>query len=824
LSATLSTEHPPRVQVSFIKKVQGLFQPYRYKVLYGGRDSVKCLAVGTRVIMADGTLRPVEAVQLGEQVLGPDSQPRTVVQTTRGFGPLFRVRQTSGMAYVVNEHHLLALKKSEAAKHEYRLMPSGRPRSPHGRYPTDGDVVYLTPEQWLAKSRKWQSHFRGYRAGVLHFDKQPVLIDPYFLGVWLGDGTARELRITAADEEIIAYCQEYAALHGGVCSIRGKAENKAKDLGLYRKQGRRNLLWEPFKAYGLPLNKHIPQAYLTNTEEVRLALLAGLLDTDGYMARNGYVISQANAALASQIKYLADTLGFRTSITRYTPRCGNNGVLCTAYRIHINGDTWRIPCRVKRKQIRQAEVRKAKDFRLSEISIEPAGEGEWAGFELDGDHLFLLEDGTVTHNSWSIARALLLRASKQPTRVLCCRQVQNSLAESVHELLANQIKELGLEDFYRVLENEIVCTKHKSEFIYTGLAKHTKESMKSFEGIDIAWVEEAADVKKDSWDILEPTIRKPGSEIWVSFNPDLDTDETYLRFVLHPPPGAWVQFLTWRDNPWHSAESEMTRQAMQARSTIEDYENVWEGKPRTVTPGAVYGREVMDLIHQGRYKPLPYDPMLKVHTVWDLGWSGSCTIHLVQRDLSAIRIIGYLEGRHVRTEEWAALLKQIPVNWGWDWLPHDGFHASRQTGISDYDVLRRAGRRVRGQRDSIPMPTDVTEADGMRTLRQVFPQIYLHQGESNFIPAPYRQPGQQLLPGLLYHSTARLLECWKRFRYNVPRHGEPSTPVADEFKHACDGSRYMALAVPRMTNETPGQSKGPKLGAMTWDSGCGALG
>lgn len=436
----------------------------------------------------------------------------------------------------------------------------------------------------------------------------------------------------------------------------------------------------------------------------------------------------------------------------------------------------------------------------------------------------VLYGGRGSVKSWSIARALLLIGNQKPLRVLACRQIQNSLKESVHELLSNQITELGLQDRYEVQEETIYHKEHKTEFIYTGLAKHTKESMKSFEGIDVAWVEEAADVKKDSWDMLEPTIRKAGSEIWISFNPDLDTDETYVRYVLHPPEGAWVQYLNWRDNPWMSAEQDMTRRAMLARSK-EDYDNIWEGIPRTVTPGAIYAREVGDLIHNNRYLPLPYDPRLKVHTVWDLGWSDSCTIHLVQRDLSTVRIIGYLEGRHVKTEEWVNLLKQIPVNWGWDWLPHDGFHASRQTGGSDYDILRRMGRKVRGQRDSIPPPVQVTEADGMRVLRSTFPQFYVHKGPSEFIPAVYRQPNQQLLPGLMYADTSRLLECWKRFRYNVPKHGEPQLPVHDEFKHACDGSRYLALVVPRLSNEEQwtGASQRPTMPGPI-DAGMGALG
>lgn len=427
--------------------------------------------------------------------------------------------------------------------------------------------------------------------------------------------------------------------------------------------------------------------------------------------------------------------------------------------------------------------------------------------------------------SWSVARALLLMASQRPLRVLCCRQVQNSLKESVHKLLSDQIDALGLQDHFDIMETEIRGRYNRSQFIYTGLEKHTKESMKSYEGIDIAWVEEAANVSKQSWNILEPTIRKTGSEIWVTFNPDMDTDETYVRFVLSPPPEAWVCQMNWRDNIWTSRESEMARASMKARS-IEEYEHVYEGKPRTAAEGAVYQREVSELVAQGRYTFCPYDTRLKVHTIWDMGWNDACTIHIVQTDLSALRIIGYLEGRSVRTDEWGALLKAMPLNWGWDWLPHDGFHTARQTGLTDYDVLRKLGRRVKARDAGIPGPDKVTEAQGMSMLRQTFPRIYLHKGGQELIPAQYRDGS--LMPGLLYHTTERLLECWKRFRYNVPKHGEPQSPVHDEFKHGCDGTRYLALAAQRMTNEDdwserPTMPSGIGFGVSA-DTGLGAMG
>lgn len=150
--------------------------------------------------------------------------------------------------------------------------------------------------------------------------------------------------------------------------------------------------------------------------------------------------------------------------------------------------------------------------------------------------------------SWAFARALLILAGKSKLRVLCARELQNSISDSVHCLLKDQITAMGLEAFYSVTAGAIRGA-NGSDFIFSGLRANVTK-IKSMESVDIAWVEEAQAVSADSWDVLIPTIRKPGSEIWVSFNPDKDSDPTYQRFVLSPPPGSVVVKTGWEDNPW----------------------------------------------------------------------------------------------------------------------------------------------------------------------------------------------------------------------------------------------------------------------------------
>jgi len=177
--------------------------------------------------------------------------------------------------------------------------------------------------------------------------------------------------------------------------------------------------------------------------------------------------------------------------------------------------------------------------------------------------------------SWSVARVLVAMGALQPLRILCAREYQASIADSVHRLLSDQIIALGLEGEYRITDREI-ASRCGTLFIFRGLHINPR-SIKSLEGIDICWVEEADAFAHDSWEALIPTIRKPGSEIWVTFNPRRENDSTYQRFVVNPPPDAVVRKVSWRDNPHFTAELSAERDYLQ-RVDPEAYQHVWEGE------------------------------------------------------------------------------------------------------------------------------------------------------------------------------------------------------------------------------------------------------
>lgn len=378
--------------------------------------------------------------------------------------------------------------------------------------------------------------------------------------------------------------------------------------------------------------------------------------------------------------------------------------------------------------------------------------------------------------SWSIARVLIGRAYGMPLRILCAREVQRTIADSVHQLLQDQIKALGLSAAFKITESDIYGP-HGSRFAFTGLRQLTAENIRSYEGFDIAWVAEARNISKKSWSTLIPTIRKDGSEIWLDLNPELDSDETYARFIEHTPPDTALMFMSWRDNPWFPETLKKERETLYARcqemGSMEDYENIWEGKCRTSVDGAIYASEIRDAVEQKRIRPVPYDPMLKVHTVWDLGFNDRMSVILVQRLLNQIMVIDFLEDQHKKYDWYVTQIKDRKYNLGKAWLPHDAGHDSPLLAPTPVKTLKTLGLDC-----SEPLPREDIEV-GIKRVRQTFPRIYFDENKAK---------------GLIDHL--------KRYRRTIPSTtNEPQGPLHDEHSHAADALRYLCMAAPQMRND-----------------------
>ena len=377
--------------------------------------------------------------------------------------------------------------------------------------------------------------------------------------------------------------------------------------------------------------------------------------------------------------------------------------------------------------------------------------------------------------SWGIARALLILGAKSQLRILCAREFQTSIKDSVHKLLSDQVLELGLTDFYDVIDRTI-RGKNGTEFNFVGL-KNNVANVKSYEGVDICWVEEAQTVSARSWDVLVPTIRKEGSEIWISFNPELESDATYQRFILHSPENAIIQKINWSDNPWFPETLNRERMTLKSRDP-EAYNTVWEGLCRQTVDGAVFAREMQMAELEERITKVRYDPTKPVVAVFDLGWADSTSIWFVQFIAQEIRLIRYIEDNQQTISHYLALMQTYGYIYDTLWLPHDAQNKTiGSNGRSIEEIVRAAGFKTK----IIPR-TPI--ADSINAARTIFRNCYFDRDNC-------------------YDG----LQCLRHYKYEV----DPDTkqfsknPLHDQYSHGADAFRYIGLGVQETRPKKPKQ-------------------
>lgn len=374
-----------------MKLNEGIYDKWIFKAIFlaGGPG---CLSEGSGVIMFDGSIKRVEEVKENDLLMGPDSKPRKVLSLIKGTGRLFKIIQNKNDDYIVNEAHVLSLKKAIKDK----------------RYPKDNNLININILDYINKSNRWKRNFYGWRSDIF-FEPKEVKIDPYFLGIWLGDGSKNRASIYSMDKEIEDYLIDFTKDIDQEISISLMENNKAKKYNITdKKHNNKNRLISILREYNLINNKHVPDDYLYNSKEVRYKLLAGLLDADGSLSRGScFDFVQKNEKLSRQVKYLCNSLGLRCTLTKRWKVCTNNGKGNWYWKLSISGDIHKIPTKISRKKV--TNYNKRVNPKVCSIKIKDAGIGKYFGFELDGDGLFLLKDFTVTHNSGkTMARKLLM--------------------------------------------------------------------------------------------------------------------------------------------------------------------------------------------------------------------------------------------------------------------------------------------------------------------------------------------------------------------------------------------------------------------------------
>lgn len=372
--------------------------------------------------------------------------------------------------------------------------------------------------------------------------------------------------------------------------------------------------------------------------------------------------------------------------------------------------------------------------------------------------------GRGAAKSWGFARALLIQGSQRPLRVVCARETQKSIADSVHQLLKDQIACLGLKDCYQV-QKATILGPNGTQFTFAGL-KHNVDNIKSLEGCDIVWVEEAQSVSKGSWEKLIPTIRKAGSEIWVSFNPDLETDDTYQRFVVRPPHDSMVVKINWRDNPWFPKVLQAEMEQLQERDP-DAFNHVWEGCCVSILEGAIYANELRKVDQESRITRVPWDATRPVDTFWDLGYGDSTSIWFAQAFPFEYRLIDFLQSNQKPLAWYQKQLQERPYVYGTHHLPHDARAKTLGTGKSIEELMRASGFRTH----IVPM---LSVSDGINAARTIFPQCWFD--------------GEKCADGL---------QALRHYRYGeIATTGVPTRePLHDENSHSADAFRYFSVGI-----------------------------
>jgi len=375
-----------KTYVNFVSKDQDFGGGGLLEVFCGGG---KCLEKNTPVMMYDGTIKMVQDIKVGEQIMGDDSTPRNVMSLARGREKMYRVCMKKGDGYVVNESHILSLKCAKNYNKDNKIMKKGQvidisvldylslPKSFHGR----GGVLY------------------GYRVPI-HFEEKPLPIDPYMIGYWLGDGNS-----SGVGSSVLQYFADSLKKHK--LSLIHKSNDDYDICG--NDNVKKNIFYNTLVDLDLILNKHIPLIYKCNSRENRLKLLAGLIDSDGHYTSKGYEFTQKSEKseksekLMDDIVYLARSLGFacykRAKKTSWTYKNEKNEKKYgTEFRISINGKgIEEIPCLIPKKKADPR--RQIKDVLNYRIHLEPLEVDDYYGFELDGNRRFVLGDFSVTHNT-----------------------------------------------------------------------------------------------------------------------------------------------------------------------------------------------------------------------------------------------------------------------------------------------------------------------------------------------------------------------------------------------------------------------------------------
>lgn len=440
--------------------------PYEEGWNVPGREGGKCFAPGTKVIMANGRIKNIEDIKIGDQVMGPDGFPRNVLELHHGKDHMYEIKPSSGSnIQIVNSKHDIyyGYKNHHTGEVEFKTSTPQEIMQKFEATPSCRDKYFL------------------YRSNNVHFNDTKLSFDPYMLGLWLGDGNCSKPTITTMDPEIMSYLEQFAIEHNMRTRYEYIPGERAMNINLvitdksergYHNK-RVNYLLQNLKRIGVYNNKHIPEEYIYTSEENRLKLLAGLIDSDGWydLKKKRFGFSQVGyrKQIVDAFAFIARSLGMKVSVRKKIAKpnklCKN--VTKEHYVVSILSGCERIPTRVVRKKAFGDKVWQ-KDINRTMFNVSYHGIGEYYGFSTDGDHLFLLDDFTIVHNSASFNQitSLDLTMSNVIAEYIQLMDKIEILAGTISGITTQRQGEISSTELVGNVERSVVQSSHITEPLF----------------------------------------------------------------------------------------------------------------------------------------------------------------------------------------------------------------------------------------------------------------------------------------------------------------------------------------------------------------------
>lgn len=511
------------------------------------RRAGKCWSPDTLLRKYDGTLVMAKNVVVGDVMMGAHNEPQKVISTTTGRDQMYRIRSNQEgcrIDFTCNSVHVLTVRFAADLSNM---------RSAYKDVYKKGEIYDIPLNEFLKLPSYIRSRFNLMRQRI-DYPKRQHIIDPYILGLWLGDGDKAHPRIAVGvnEPEIMSAITDYCDKNGFKVNVRYQNHSAGECCEVGIKSGK--ILPEEMRRLGIEGNKHIPQEYLIDSVENRLQLLAGLIDSDGCLDKRGNLgFYNTDKVLVDTVVELCDSLGFRTTVNRqvkeYWSEAHSTMQATEVFNVFIKGKRSEIPCRCPRKQAKDST--QSLDYGFY---ITPVGEGDYAGFTLDGDGRLLLSDYTVTHNTHMLVACLLIECMRRPNTKCIYIGETMELSEGLIDSAANEIVEKchlqdkkGKRFNWRRMDNG-------SEILVRGLSNTKDPDQIRGNKAKVIVIDEFFHLKSDLLEYLQREVLQPMQ---------MDYADDYKFLCAGTPPQvkntygemAWKTWevphftWTWRDNP-----------------------------------------------------------------------------------------------------------------------------------------------------------------------------------------------------------------------------------------------------------------------------------